>query len=73
MDSLPAEVWGLIEEQLAMQATFSEFVTTTRTWSSSRKMSVFSVWIQQLQAGSAGLFTGTIAEVQFVRDHVHCK
>jgi hypothetical protein len=74
MVSLPAELWGLVDEQVALQATFAEFVMKTLSWSASRKRQIFSMWAQELQVGSASTtFTGTPAELQFVRDHVDGK
>jgi hypothetical protein len=71
MASLPAELWGLVDEQVAVQATFAEFVTYTSRWSGERRRRLFSGWVQLIDSDSGRrLFDGTPAELQFVRDHV---
>jgi hypothetical protein len=71
MPSLPAELWGLVDEYFGLQATFSEFVVHTSKRSAERRSRLFSCWVQLMDAGSvSSYFTRTPAEVQFVRDHV---
>ena len=71
MVALPAELWELVDEQVALQATFAEFVVYTSRWSVERRRRLFSGWVQLFDAGSGPMrFTGTGPEISFVRDHM---